>query len=98
MPRIFDKRMIVVVGLLVALLLGGTVLNYLNTKQLTEDARWVAHTQEVLDLISELQLTLVDAETGVRGFLLTARDEFLEPYPTCRTPWSATPPACARSW
>jgi CHASE3 domain sensor protein len=40
----------------------------------------VAHTHEELDLTSGAMRTLVDAETGQRGFLLTGKDNFLEPY------------------
>jgi PAS domain S-box-containing protein len=80
MARVFDKSVLVGVWILVALLLGGTILSYLNTHQLNEDARWVAHTQEVLDLIGDVMLTVVDAETGERGFLIGGKEEFLQPY------------------
>ena len=55
-------------------------LTYRNTSVLNEDAGWVAHTNQVLDLTAEVLLALVDAETGQRGFLLTGRQEYLEPY------------------
>src|SRR5207248_7246617 len=55
-------------------------LAYRNTRQVLEDAGWVAHTQEVLDLTSDVLRTLVDAETGQRGFLITGKEDFLEPY------------------
>src|SRR5690348_11954367 len=80
MKRTFDKGVLVGVGLVVALLVGNAVLAYRNTRQLLEDAGWVAHTQEVLDLTSDVLRTLVDAETGQRGFLITGKDNFLEPY------------------
>ena len=67
-------------GLFAALLVAIAALTYRNTRQLNEDARWVAHTNEVLDLTGEVLLAIVDAETGQRGFLLTGRDEYLEPY------------------
>jgi len=47
---------------------------------LTEDEFWVQHTQRVRLETEELQAYLVDAETGVRGYGLTQRPEFLEPY------------------
>src|SRR5262245_41302145 len=80
MGRTFDKSVLVGVGLLVALLVGNAGLAYRNTRQLLEDAGWVAHTQEVLDLTSDVLRTLVDAETGQRGFLITGKDTFLEPH------------------
>src|SRR5947209_66570 len=80
MGRTFDKSVLVGVGLVVALLVGNAGLAYRNTRQLLEDAGWVAHTQEVLDLTSDVLRTLVDAETGQRGFLITGKEDFLDPY------------------
>ena len=67
-------------GLVLALLVVIPVLNHRNTNQLNEDAVWVAHTQEVLGLTADVLLTLVDAETGQRGFVITGKDDFLQPY------------------
>ena len=52
MGRTFDKSVLVGVGLLVALLVVNATVAYRNTQQLNEDAGWVAHTHEVLDLTS----------------------------------------------
>ena len=41
---------------------------------------WVEHTDRVTRVASELQHQSVDMETGMRGFLLTGDDAFLEPY------------------
>jgi len=68
------------VGLLVASLLLIAGLTYRNTRQLNEDATWVTNTQVVLNLTSDVMLTMVDAETGMRGFLITGQDEYLQPY------------------
>src|SRR5262245_62428134 len=80
MGRTFDKSVLVGVGRVVALLVGNAGLGYRNTRQLRDDAGWVAHTQEVLDLTSDVLRTLVDAETGQRGFLITGKVDFLEPH------------------
>jgi signal transduction histidine kinase len=47
---------------------------------LVEDEAWVQHTQTVRLETKQLLNALIDAETGVRGYGLTQRDEFLEPY------------------
>jgi PAS domain S-box-containing protein len=80
MGRTFDKSVLASIGLVVALLVGNAGIAYRNTRQLLEDAGWVAHTHEVLDLTSDVLRTLVDAETGQRGFLITGKESFLEPY------------------
>ena len=48
----------------------------------TTAASWVSvtETHEVLGQLTSLLSAIKDAETGQRGFLLTGRDEYLEPY------------------
>jgi PAS domain S-box-containing protein len=82
MDRTFDKGLVVGLGLVAALLVINAWLTYRNTHQLDQDAGMVAHTHEVLDQTGDVLLTLVDAETGQRGFLVTGKDNFLEPYNT----------------
>ncbi len=43
-------------------------------------AEWVNHSLEVENRITALLALLQDAETGQRGYLLTRRPEFLQPY------------------
>lgn len=47
---------------------------------LIEDEEWVQHTQIVRLETKRLLNSLLDAETGVRGYGLTFREEFLTPY------------------
>ncbi len=57
----------------------GTVA-YRNTKVLQETANQVSRTHQVLEGLEELRRSLVDAETGQRGYLIVGTDEYLEPY------------------
>ena len=47
---------------------------------LLESSRMVDHTHTVIGDARGLLATAVDMETGMRGYLLAGRDEFLEPY------------------
>lgn len=47
---------------------------------LVEDEKWVQHTQNVRLETKRLLNALIDAETGVRGYGLTLKPEFLTPY------------------
>jgi PAS domain S-box-containing protein len=75
-----DRSVQIGVGVLAGLLIVNAALSYRNTWQMNEDAGWVTHTHEVLDLTDSVLLAVVDAETGERGFLLTGQDEYLDPY------------------
>ena len=51
-----------------------------NTYQVKLSNRLVQHTQEIISKSNIVLLDVVDVETGTRGFVLTGKDEFLEPY------------------
>jgi PAS domain S-box-containing protein len=80
MGRGLDRTVLFGIGLVVTVLVVSAAVTYRNITRLDEDAGWVAHTHEVLDLTGDVLLTLVDAETGERGFVITGREEFLQPY------------------
>ena len=49
-------------------------------KEIKETTRWVEHTRNVIEHANKIITSAINMETGVRGFLLAGRDEFLEPY------------------
>ena len=66
------------------LLLGVGLLSYSRLTQLVADEAWVDHTHEVLQQLARRQLLLQQAETGQRGYLLTADKAFLAPLQDAR--------------
>ncbi len=48
--------------------------------QLTKAVESVEHTHTVIEVATEILASAVDMETGVRGYLLAGKDEFLDPY------------------
>jgi methyl-accepting chemotaxis protein len=51
-----------------------------NLQKMDATSEWVNHTYEVLEETANITAYAVDMETGLRGFLLAGRNEFLEPY------------------
>jgi PAS domain S-box-containing protein len=90
MRSAFAGRTWAVIALAVSLLFVNAALAIRNIQQLDDDARWVAQTHEVLDLTNDVLLTLIDAETGQRGFLVTTREEYLKPYHDALAHWDAS--------
>ena len=54
-------------------------------RALEQSFRWVTHTLAVQRAVQSLANSLLDVETGQRGFLLTRRDVYLEPYDAGRS-------------
>jgi CheY-like chemotaxis protein/CHASE3 domain sensor protein len=62
-----------------------SIFTFNNSEKFIASSAWVEHTNIV---IRELQETLgltVDAETGLRGYVISGDEKFLEPYITART-------------
>jgi CHASE3 domain sensor protein len=53
---------------------------YQSINSMSETADWVEHTHQVIRNASKIEKLVVDMETGERGFLITGKKEFLEPY------------------
>ena len=82
-----SNRFLVNLGLVLPLVLVGipAVLAFRAEGEVKDSFRWVTHTLEVERSIQSLVNSLVDAETGQRGFLLTQRAVYLEPYDASRS-------------
>ena len=47
---------------------------------MVESAKWVNHTHEAVGIGNKLGSAMVDMETGLRGYIIAGKEEFLEPY------------------
>jgi CheY-like chemotaxis protein len=54
--------------------------SYFSIKSLTESSSWVEHTYKVINTAEKARLSLVNAETGMRGFTITENDSYKNPY------------------
>lgn len=66
-------------GLVLAVFLISAILTFVQFQKNITNNDWTRHTYEVLLDAEQILLSLVDIETGLRGYLLTGRDEFLTP-------------------
>jgi methyl-accepting chemotaxis protein len=64
------------------LLLGIGAVAYRSITSLMDTNQLITHTYKVLEDVAEVLSLLKDAETGQRGYVITADEAFLEPYQT----------------
>lgn len=67
----------------VAIILGLIVLTTLAERRFTSyvnSVEWSVHTYEVINEFDELMSSMVDMETGQRGYSIVGKNEFLAPY------------------
>ena len=67
-------------SLALLLMLAISILAWHSNVRETEAARWVSHTQEVVARLETLLSSVIDGETGQRGYIITGDERFLEPY------------------
>jgi len=64
--------------LILLIIIAATVNQSLS--KLLEIQGWVTHTHEVIKTGTDITSSLVNMETGLRGYLVTGKEEFLDPY------------------
>ncbi len=57
-----------------------TIVTEVSKASLADTQQWVSHTYEVQAQLKQIEKDLVDAETGQRGYLVTGKTNYLEPY------------------
>ena len=67
-------------GAILTLMTITSIIVYFSITSLIESSRWVNHTYEVIRVAEKVGAAMVDMETGQRGFLISGKDEYLEPY------------------
>jgi PAS domain S-box-containing protein len=67
-------------ALALAILAGIAAFSYTSIKGFNEHAKWVEHTQEVLRESEGLLSDLKDVESGVRSYIISGQDSFLDVY------------------
>ncbi|WP_437298294.1 methyl-accepting chemotaxis protein [Sorangium sp. So ce426] len=65
---------------MVVIVLGLAGTAYQRFAELDEARSWDQHTYEVMLTTREIMASLLDTETGERGFVITGAESFLEPY------------------
>ena len=65
---------------IVLVLVAGVVVALTNARTVYRAASAVAHTNDVKAQLQALLASLIDAETGERGYIITGNDSYLEPY------------------
>src|ERR1700759_850535 len=73
---------VIVVSLAIVLIFFAvtSLVAYLNLETLRQDNEKIVHSGDVISVLDRVLSSAQDAETGQRGFLLTADEKYLQPY------------------
>ncbi|KQC02645.1 response regulator [Pedobacter sp. Hv1] len=54
--------------------------SYLSVQSLTDSSNWITHTYKVINVAEKAEIELINAETGLRGFVITQSQSYKAPY------------------
>jgi len=75
-------------GLVVLIALAGSAISLVNFLKLNQANGWNVHSYQVLGASDDMLTSMVNMETGVRGFVASGEERFLEPYNAGRKQFS----------
>jgi len=76
----FKQQVLTGFGVSLLFVLISALTSYLSIQSMDSDSSWESHTYEVIDHAQNLEVRLLNAETGLRGYILTQRAQYLDPY------------------
>ncbi|WP_293907477.1 response regulator [Sphingobacterium sp. UBA5670] len=79
MPKKIIRNLQIGLMLSLLLLIAGSIASYISIHKQMESRQSLLKTKESISLIKDILNTLLNAETGNRGYQLTGRENFLEP-------------------
>ncbi|MDQ6902910.1 MAG: response regulator [Bacteroidota bacterium] len=80
MTTSLKRNLLVGFGISLLILVASSIASYISISNLIKSAGYVDHTNAVVQKLEQAISQMKDAETGQRGYLLTGKEEFLQPY------------------
>lgn len=80
MIRYTKLRYLIPTLIALAMIIFGSYTSIVNTRDNLRVAKRVANSRNVLDRLQETFASILDLETGQRGFVIVGEDSYLEPY------------------
>ena len=86
MKRIFKVNQLVMYGfgIILVIMILIAFFSWRSSIDSTDGMAWEEHTYHVKLALAEIKKTMLDAETGQRGYLYTGKEEYLKPYNTAK--------------
>src|SRR6218665_3006021 len=80
MPKKIIRNLQFGVGLSLLILIASSIASYLSIQKQMENREKLSNSRRSITAVKDVLIALLDAETGNRGYQLTGKETFLEPY------------------
>jgi signal transduction histidine kinase len=84
-----SRKLMVAFAAVIAIIFASSAIVYDRLLAIESARKWRVHTTNVLETLEASLDAMVDQETGVRGYLITGDERFLEPYHRGGTAYTA---------
>jgi methyl-accepting chemotaxis protein len=74
------RKLVVAFSAVIAVMIATSFMVYQKLSFIQTSAGWTTHTYLVLETLDATMAAMVDQETGLRGYLVSGDDHFLDPY------------------
>jgi len=81
----FKRNLLISTSVSMLILIVSSTASYLSIKSLRSSNSWVNHTQQVIYNLNAGGAVMTDAQTSMRGFLITGKNDFLTQYDGAET-------------
>ncbi len=75
-----ENRFSLILSVVVATIILIGIFSLFNLRQFNSNSKWTTHTQKVSEALSDNIIIMQDVETGMRGYIITGKPNYLEPY------------------
>ena len=83
------NKLLLAFAAVLVIVIGVSVFSYKTQSDNQSRSAWVSHTNTVMAQDDQVLLGLVNMETGFRGYLLSGKDAFLDPYTSGKQQYQA---------
>ena len=80
MPKKIIRNLQIGVGLSLLILMASSAASYISIQRQMEHRESLSRSRRAVTAVKDVLVALLDAETGNRGYQLTGKENFLEPY------------------
>ncbi|SEM34717.1 Signal transduction histidine kinase [Chryseobacterium taichungense] len=80
MPKKIIRNLQFGVGLSLVILIASSIASYVSIQKQMDNRESLSKSRRAITAVKDVLVALLDAETGNRGYQLTGRENFLEPY------------------
>jgi len=76
----FKQQVLTGFTISLAFVLVSAITSYFSINKLKDDTKWQSHTYDAINLVKDIEFSVLNSEIGIRGYILSNDRDYLAPY------------------